>query len=1202
MASRRDNDGASMKATLCFPRLARFSLRRAVCVWAGAAVLGLMFGLAGPVMAALEPPRGETVPIGGVELEQLIDESLEPPAVLSPDFAEEGPPPASGEPPRVAHGFGPVAPAARQPAGVLSGRIVFMNGGHGWVYAPDYWRLQRPAPLHDMNEDYGNLDQMNFFAAYCFNAGAVVVPMRPLGRQTNEVVLDNTSPQVTWTGSWANSTSTIYYGAAGAVPYRYAAFAATETATATYTPNIPEAGFYPVYTWVRHGSDRGEQLYRIRHTGGESQVRIPHHMVGNGWVYLGEYYFNAGSSTAAGAVVVSNLRASATGTYVFADAIRFGNGMGSVARGGAVSGYPREDEGTRYWVQNSLGQGQDASLYDGSGNDESDGWSAPPKMSREMNREAAGSMTDRLHINFHSNAGGGRGALGLITSDPTPNQSVLAQLCGKEVNDDLRALGSPPLEVPWTTRSTHTYTGGYSEIDGSLFGYEMDATIIEVAFHDSADDTKILRDPKGRAAIARAALHGVIRYMNRFGGAPLAFPPEPPANVEAHASGGGGVYLSWAPPVSSGGSGAPTGYVIYQSTDGVGFGNPIVIDGTFSRNKHIIEMEPGAECYFRIAAINAAGESFPSEVVGCRVPLFHETPRVLIVNAYDRYDRSNNLRQNVTRQSWARPGPTGAIERVWPRQNNSFDYVVAHGKAVSAFGYAFDSCQNEMVASSGGLLEQYDAVIWACGQESTADETFSAAEQAKIAEYRNGGGHLFVSGSDIAWDLARASGPTAADRAFFSEHLKAGLASDAHGNSGSRTVQPLAGGIFAGRENAIFDGGTLGINYVLAPDVLAPTGVGASTALRYASGPAGAAAVQYDGSTGGGRVVYWGFPFETIGNATTRARCMADTLAFLTQDSFLIPPGAVWRHLDTGLAPNAAWRGPGFDDSAWKSGRGRLGYGGDGERTVVSGGSDPQNRPVSTWFRREFHIADISEIKALRVSYQRDDGLRLWLNGVEMLRDNMPSGPLADTALAAAAIAGDDEDAWVTRVISAAPLVAGTNVLAAEVRQSALNSTDLAFDLRLSASLQITMTYETWRANVFGSDAQDETLAAPEADADRDGVPNLLEYALRGDPLDPGSRPEPRLEWDDDGGVALVFAREAFLRDFNVYVEAAADLAGPWKMLAIGGWAFFWDTAEGVTVEESVIGGVRWTTVREALAAEGAEPPPQRFWRVRVMH
>ena len=120
---------------------------------------------------------------------------------------------------------------------------------------------------------------------------------------------------------------------------------------------------------------------------------------------------------------------------VIADAIRFGNGMGTVDQGGGVSGYPREDENMRYWVRANLGQGQSTSLYNGSGDDESDSWSAPGKMSAEMNREQSGDIHDRIHIAFHSNCCSGRGCVGLITGDATPNQSLLAQIGGQEVID-----------------------------------------------------------------------------------------------------------------------------------------------------------------------------------------------------------------------------------------------------------------------------------------------------------------------------------------------------------------------------------------------------------------------------------------------------------------------------------------------------------------------------------------------------------------------------------------------------------------------------------------------------------------------------------------------------------------------------------------------------------------------------------------------
>jgi len=990
------------------------------------------------------------------------DERINRPVIrpaFTPDFAE-----APGATPSVSapmpKAFGPVAPAARQPAGALSGRIVFMNCGHGWTYDPDRWRLQR-GTLNEMNEDYGNLDQLNFFAAYCFNAGATVVSMRPLGQQTNEVVLDNDDLGVTFAGTWFDSTSTVFFGSAGDVPYRYANLnAAGETATATYTPNLPVAGYYPVYTWVRAGSDRGDQLYRIRHTGGESEVRVPHQMVGNGWIYLGEYWFNAGSNSALGAVVVSNLRGSTNGVYTFADAIRFGNGMGSVNRGGGVSGYPREEESCRYWIQANLGQGQSSAIYNSGSGDESDSWSAPPLMSAEMNREEEGNIYKRIHISFHSNAGGGRGTLGLITSDPTPNQSTLAQIAGREVNDDLVALGSPPLEFPWFNRTTVTYSGGYSEIDGSLFNYEMDATILEVAFHDSATDAALMRDPKARAAVGRAAMHAVVKYMNQFDGVSLNFLPEPPVNVRASAALDGSITLNWDAPASSGGSGAPTGYVIYRSTNGYGFGNAIVLGNATSHK--IAGLPAGEDYYFRVAAVNAGGESFPTEVVGCRAPSNNESPRVLIVNAFDRYDRTTNLRQNTTAQAWGPPDATGTIERVLPRRVNAFDYVVPHGQAVSAFGLPFDSCQNEAVANGRVPLGDYRVVIWACGQESTSDETFSTEEQVAVAAFRNAGGHLFVSGSEIAWDLDRASGPGVNDRAFFNTHLKADFANDANDNSGSYAVEAAPGGIFATRAGATFDDGSRGVYWVQTPDVLTPFGAGTIAALTYSGNTNGAAAIQYDGSAGGGRVVYLGFPFETIASATRREQFMADALTFFTGNTVtFIGVGAIWKYEDSGADLGTSWRAMNFNDSAWASGPAQLGFGDGDEATVVN-----TNRlRVTTYFRRAFTVGSTGELQSVTLRLKRDDGAVVFLNGAEVFRHNMPAGAITSATFASAAAGGADESAWWTTNLSPALLTSGTNIVAVEVHQSGTNSSDLSFDLELFATLRPPTTVTLVPAN-----------------------------------------------------------------------------------------------------------------------------------------
>ncbi|MEI9959740.1 MAG: fibronectin type III domain-containing protein [Limisphaerales bacterium] len=624
------------------------------------------------------------------------------------------------------------------------------------------------------------------------------------------------------------------------------------------------------------GSDRGDQLYRIRHTGGESQIRIPHYMVGSGWIYLGEYYFNAGSNAANGSVVISNQRGTPTGTYAFADAIRFGNGMGSINRGGGVSGYPREEESCRYWIQANLGQGQAASLYETTGNDEQDSWSAPGRMSREMNREQAGSIYKRIHLSFHSNAGGGRGAVGLITTVPTLNQAALAQICGSTVNSELLALGSPPLEFTWYNGAITTFSGGYSEISDNNFSGEMDATIIEVAYHDDPTDAALLRDPKVRDAIGRAAMHSVVKYMNQFdtvNPVPLIFLPEPPANARAIGSTNGTVSLAWSAPVSVANSGAPTNYIIYQSTNGYGFGKPISVGNV--TNFTIAGLTVGVDYYFRVAAANAGGESFPSAVVGCRQPMFGDSPKVLFVNAFDRFDRTTNLKQNLVAQHYVPPGPTGGTERVLPRRINSFDYVVQHGKAVSAAGLAFDSCQHIAITNDLVMLTNYSVVIWACGNESTVNESFSSAEQTTVAAFLAGGGSLFVSGSEIAWDLDHSG--TATDKNFIHNQLHAAYAADSSGVWGFNAVNSS---IFTDDAPGIFDDGSKGIYLVGYPDVLTPTGVGATAGINYSNVSSGTAGIVYNGAAGGGKVVYLGFPFETILDTGVRNAYMASALNF----------------------------------------------------------------------------------------------------------------------------------------------------------------------------------------------------------------------------------------------------------------------------------------------------------------------------------
>src|SRR4029079_14885588 len=144
-------------------------------------------------------------------------------------------------------------------------------------------------------------------------------------------------------------------------------------------------------------------------------------------------------------------------SVVIADAVRFGNGMGDIlpeaAHGVEVgpSGYSREDECAKYWIQAGLGQGQSAEIYSGAAGDQEDNVNAPPRMAREMNLEAVGSRFQRVYVSFHSNANDGktRGCRALYNDNwrfpgtGTAHQKRCAQLIGTEVNELLKGLSFP---------------------------------------------------------------------------------------------------------------------------------------------------------------------------------------------------------------------------------------------------------------------------------------------------------------------------------------------------------------------------------------------------------------------------------------------------------------------------------------------------------------------------------------------------------------------------------------------------------------------------------------------------------------------------------------------------------------------------------------------------------------------------------------
>jgi len=162
----------------------------------------------------------------------------------------------------------------------------------------------------------------------------------------------------------------------------------------------------------------------------------------------------------------------------------------------------------------------------------------------------------------------------------------------------------------------------------------------------------------------------------------------------------------------------------------------------------------------------------------------------------------------------------------------------------------------------------------------------------------------------------------------------------------------------------------------------------------------------------------------------------------------LISFGDVWKYLDDGSDQGTAWRGRFFDDRSWMAGPARLGYGGDGEITTVSYGTNASSKYITTWFRKSFVAPTPLNFNALLLRLVRDDGAVVYLNGTEVYRNNIQPGLVSWNSLAPLTIDAPGETTPIDVVVNAS-LLPGTNSVAVEVHQAAITSSDLGFDLAL---------------------------------------------------------------------------------------------------------------------------------------------------------
>lgn len=164
-----------------------------------------------------------------------------------------------------------------------------------------------------------------------------------------------------------------------------------------------------------------------------------------------------------------------------------------------------------------------------------------------------------------------------------------------------------------------------------------------------------------------------------------------------------------------------------------------------------------------------------------------------------------------------------------------------------------------------------------------------------------------------------------------------------------------------------------------------------------------------------------------------------------------VQSGSAWKWRFDSLAVSSQWRDSDFDDSSWGTGNAFLGLNTAGLGTDISLGA-PSPRPITAYFRSTFQVENPNVVTNGQVSVVANDGVVVYVNGVEVGRSNMPSGTIGQNTYASAAPrSAAAAAARVTFSVPSIVLKPGANVVSAETHANYRATPDLSFDLSFVA-------------------------------------------------------------------------------------------------------------------------------------------------------
>lgn len=591
----------------------------------------------------------------------------------------------------------------------LKNKHIALWHSHGWYYENtlDRWEWQR-ARVFTTVEDLWTMEfVVPYIAPMLENAGANVLLPRERDVQKNEIIVDSDwsskgSEYIEMNSDWqvgmqAGFANKYPFFLEGENPFELGESKQTksnkiETSKVQYIPYFIEKGEYAVY--ISYSADRENATdvhYTIYHLGGKTEFLVNQSIGGKTWIYLGTFLFEKGKNPEVGRVELSN-KSSESGSWISADAVRFGGGMGNIARGNSneleqlrsqreqagfkmdsmvwqkyTSRRPRYQEAARYYLQyagmpdslvysiNKTNEdyafrGKDAASFQKKESGKEDykddymsrgEWvnyllGTPSGPTKAPDIKGLGIPVD-LALAFHTDAGF------------TPNDSIIGTLAIYSTTRDEAFY--PNGQSKWASRDLvdivqtqvvediqklyepkWTRRGMWNKQYSEAYRPKVPTMLSELLSHHNFADMYQSMDPKFKFDVSRAYYKGILKFLSFQEGKDFVVQPLPVDHFQIKET-SEGIVLSWRAvedPLEA--TATPESYKVYTRIEDGGFDNGILVSNA---EYQISNCRPGTIYSFKVAAVNQGGESFPSEILAYCKSSDGKKP-ILIVNGFDR--------------------------------------------------------------------------------------------------------------------------------------------------------------------------------------------------------------------------------------------------------------------------------------------------------------------------------------------------------------------------------------------------------------------------------------------------------------------------------------------------------------------------------------------------------------------------------------